>query len=197
MSRRGPKKGDLTVAEDKLDRLGLLTGGGTFADALLEASDLMIPNLPKRGREKSNMTQAMFRTFIRNILNGLPKAQAAAAAGFTGKTASRWISAGRKDVNEGRNTAQSVFYLTTSQAEGVLMSVCTQSLLQALTQDWRAGDAFMRNRFGWGQQKDVETEAEEEEDAEEARRNRLRKALPEYAERPAVIDALDDLDEVE
>lgn len=185
--KRGPDKKDLSPAQNALARMGILDGT-SFAHALIGAGGFTIPILPKRGRTSASMTQGQFTDLILGTLNGLTLARACGKAGLTATSARRWLRDGRKDMDEGVNTAQACFARTYLQAEALGCEYLSQTMLLHAQTDWRAAHAMLKDRYGVGRDSGVEEIEDSVEDTEKARRDRLRASLPKYAA-PDVIDA--------
>jgi hypothetical protein len=156
--------------------------------------DFVIPTLPKTGRRA--VTQAQFETFVHSLLSGMSKHQAGKASGIQAQLVRRWVRQGRKDLEAGLRTAQGVFVQTVDMADAAVAGFLMQTMMGHALKDWRATEKILKNTHGWGNEPVVEDDAEDE-NPEKARRDRLRQSLPQYAAAPDIIDAVNDLEEVD
>lgn len=188
--KKGAPSQNQTPAQNALARVGFAPGQ-SMGHAILAQSGFMIPALPVIGTNSRSMTQEQFETIVIAVLGGMPRRRAAAMAGVTSASETTWFNAGRRDVEAGRTgTAQAVYHMAIQQAEAVGYQYVQQALMMQVTTDWRAAKAVLEGRYDWGKPAPEDVVTEDQEGIEAARRERLRRAIPEYSS-PVLIEADD------
>lgn len=126
------------------------------------------------------------------VLGGMPRRRAASMAGVTTSMEVAWYNKGRRDIEAGtRGTAQAIYYMAMQQAEAIGYQYVQQALMMQVTTDWRAAKAVLEGRYDWGKPAPADEQTADDAGQEAARMERLRRAVPEYAN-PVMIEAEED-----